>query len=356
MKATVVTVSRSATATCPSTSTDHAASATDDLLDLNLIGASPAFTDTLYLIRRIARSEATVFIQGETGTGKELAARGIHYLGARRNFPFIPVNCGALPDQLVENELFGHARGAYTDARDAATGLIADADGGTLFLDEVEALSLKAQVALLRFLQDGTFRPLGGKQLQQADVRIIAASNIDLGELVQTGAFRADFMYRLCLMTVSMPPLRERERDVVLLAEHYLSHLILRYGEEKVLDDESLETLQRYHWPGNVRELQNVLHREFFLTEGPIIRIRAESLAPSGQRISRPAVDTGPDSMLDFNSAKARAISEFERAYVIRALRMHGGNVSAAARSSGKERRAFGKLVKKYGIDKDRYR
>src|SRR5712691_11776737 len=156
----------------------------EDFGELNLVGHSPAFLDALELVKRTAGCDATVLVQGETGTGKELVARAIHYLGARRTFPFIPVNCGALPDSLVENELFGHVRGAFTDARDARRGLIAEAEGGTLFLDEIEVLSPKAQVALLRFLQDFEYRPLGGAEVRGADVRIIAASNANLGDLV----------------------------------------------------------------------------------------------------------------------------------------------------------------------------
>ena len=330
-----------------------------DPLEVNLIGVSPAFTDVIYLLRRVARSDATVLIEGETGTGKELAARAIHYLGARRDFPFIPVNCGALPDQLIENELFGHARGAYTDARDPAVGLIADAEGGTLFLDEVEALSQKAQVAMLRFLQDGSYRALGGRQLLHARVRVIAASNVDLADLVRTGAFRADFMYRLRLMAIAMPPLRARASDIPLLADHCLRNLAAQYGETKYLDAGSLAALERHPWPGNVRELESVLHREFLLSDDEQLRIREHSFDPAhalSRRLRPLAGEAGADAPPDFASAKARAIGEFERAYLIRALQRHGGNVTAAARGCGKERRAFGKMLKKYGIDKELYR
>ena len=329
-----------------------------DLIDCNLIGSSPPFTHALRLIRRVARSDATVLIQGETGTGKELAARAIHYLSRRRNFPFIPVNCGALPDQLVDNELFGHARGAYTDARETSAGLIADAEGGTLFLDEVEALSTKAQVSMLRFLHDGTFRPLGGRQLLHAKVRIIAASNIDLSELVRSGAFRADFMYRLRLLAIEMPPLRERRGDIAPVAHNYLRKLSLQYRQEKRLDAASIAALERHPWPGNVRELENVLHREFLLSDDDNVRVSDYSFDASCPHLrsdaGASADNPGTDS--DFNTAKARAIGNFERAYLIGTLQRHFGNVSAAARSCGKERRAFGKLLRKYGIDKELYR
>src|SRR5258706_4658136 len=194
----------------------------EDFGELNLVGRSPAFLEVLELTKRFSACDATVLVQGETGTGKELVARAIHYLGARRNFPFIPVNCGALPDSLVESELFGHARGAFTDARDARRGLIAEAQGGTLFLDEIEVLTPKAQVALLRFLQDLEYRPVGGAVVHDANVRIIAASNANLGTLQSDGHFRKDLLFRLNVLSVDLPPLRERQSDVVFLAEIFL--------------------------------------------------------------------------------------------------------------------------------------
>ena len=198
---------------------------------LNLIGESLEFQRTLDLLARIAACDAATLIEGETGTGKELAARAIHYLGVRRDFPFTPVNCGAIPDHLVENELFGHARGAYTDARDPHEGLIAEAEGGTLFLDEVESLSPRAQVALLRFLQDGTFRRLGSRGVERGNVRIIAASNTILARGVDEGAFRSDLLYRLTVMSLRMPPLRARGVDVQRLAnlqDFYLAKGIIQ--------------------------------------------------------------------------------------------------------------------------------
>jgi transcriptional regulator with GAF, ATPase, and Fis domain len=187
----------------------------------NLIGLSPAFRDMVGLVQRIAQTDAPVLIEGETGTGKEVAARAIHYSGSRRDRPFVPVNCGAIPENLIENELFGHVRGAYTDAREPQPGLIALANGGTLFLDEVETLCPKGQVALLRFLQDLNYRPLGSRREESADVRVIAATNIDLSELVHAKQFRMDLYYRLQILFLRMPPLRERTGDAALLAEHF---------------------------------------------------------------------------------------------------------------------------------------
>src|SRR6185436_2379407 len=195
-----------------------------------MLGRSVAFRIATAMIEKMSAFDAPVVIEGETGTGKELAARAIHYRGARAAGPFVPVNCGALPDTLVENELFGHARGAFTDARDARQGVIAQAQGGTLFLDEVEALSHKAQVALLRFLEDFEYRPLGGGEVRTADVRIIAAGNTDLGAAAKAGAFRQDLLFRLNVLPVDLPPLRVRGRDIVCLAEMFLQRFADQYG------------------------------------------------------------------------------------------------------------------------------
>jgi DNA-binding NtrC family response regulator len=325
---------------------DHAF---DSFSALNLIGESAAFRAALRTIERLAEVEATVLIQGETGTGKELAARAIHYLGPRRDGPFIPVNCGAIPDTLLENELFGHARGAFTDAGGASAGLVADAGGGALFFDEVEALSPRGQVVLLRFLQDSRYRPLGGRGLVKADVRIIAASNADLREMAGCKEFRADLLYRLAIMSVDLPPLRRREGDAVLLAQHFVRRFNAQYRLDARLSPGSLELLDRYSWPGNIRELENLLHREVVLSEGATIdlsgRLRAERPPPApGVAIDRAAFGRG------FSAAKASLIAEFERSFVRWALEQSGGNVSVAARRAGKERRSFGRLLKKYRI------
>src|SRR5215470_14387370 len=195
-----------------------------------MIGQSRAFSDALSLIEKIARYDAPVLIEGETGTGKELAARAIHYGGTRRNGPFIPVNCGAIPDALVENELFGHRRGAYTDAKLEQTGVIAHAEHGTLFLDEVDALTPKSQVILLRFLQDQQYRPLGGSEARSADVRVIAASNASLASLTERGAFRLDLLFRLKVLHITMPPLRDRHGDVAVLSAHFLGACAQRFA------------------------------------------------------------------------------------------------------------------------------
>ena len=324
-----------------------------------LIGESGVFLGMLAAITKIAGYDATVLITGETGSGKELAARAIHYQGKRSNKPFIPVNCGALPDHLIENELFGHAKGAYTDARDSQNGLIAQAEGGTLFLDEVDALSPKAQVSLLRFLQDGHYRPLGGNRMESADVRILAASNDDLPSLVKQDRFRADLHYRLNVMELVVPPLRDRGDDVALLARHFINEAACRYNMNRLeLHPDTLLWLNRQPWLGNVRELQNRIQREFLMCDGPNVLIR-DPLPDSERRKKK---DRRQDLMraqtntLNFNEAKQATLQAFERSHLIRLMRESAGNVSHAARLAGKERRALGKLLKKYCIEPEVFR
>jgi two-component system, NtrC family, response regulator GlrR len=315
-----------------------------------MVGRSQPFLASLRLIERFGRCDAPVLIEGETGTGKELAARAVHYAGARKEGPFIPVNCGAIPDSLVENELFGHKSGAYTDARRDHLGLVAHAHHGTLFLDEVDALTQKAQVTLLRFLQDRQYRPLGGGEARTADLRLITACNADLVRLAEAGAFRVDLMYRIALLHLRLPPLRERGSDVLLLAEHVLRDCAARYGVEKRLDGESREWLLRQRWPGNIRELQNLICREYLLTDEPVIRLGAPEPRPEDA-----PERTSTTPAVRFGEAKTRAVRAFERDYLLDALASAGGNVTRAAQLAGKERRAFGKLLKKYGIERGQH-
>lgn len=309
-----------------------------------LLGTSPAFLATLSQLRRIATSQAPLLIEGETGSGKELVARAVHYRGARRAGPFVPVNCGALPDQLIEAELFGHERGAFTDAKIARRGLVAQANQGTLFLDEVDALSSKAQVTLLRFLQDQHFRPLGSAHELHTDVRVIAATNQPLNTLAQDGRFRCDLLYRLKILHLLLPPLRARTGDAELLALQFVGTLCEKYQlPRKQFDAATLAWVRGYTWPGNVRELENWVHRELLMAEGPTICAAPQPFlnedAAAGKALS------------SFQEAKAEVLRAFERDYALKAMRQSGGNVTQAARLAGKDRRAFGKLVKKYGID-----
>jgi DNA-binding NtrC family response regulator len=313
-----------------------------------LVGSSPEVRSVVQQIDRVSRSDAPVLIQGETGSGKELAARAIRIRSERRDGPFVPVNCGSIPDGLIETELFGNAAGAFTDARQARDGMVAHAHRGTLFLDEIDALTPKAQVALLRFLQDFRYRPVGIAREVFADVRIIAATNQRLQTLVAEGRFRSDLLFRLNILELTIPPLRSRQTDIDLLAQHFLSVFCRKYALPiKTLHPDTLLWLRRQPWPGNVRELENWVHRQVLLGDDREIRLDEHESSGSGE--PTPAFD---DPTLDFRAAKARAIAEFERTYITRILGAARGNVTAAARLAGKERRAFGKLLAKYGIDR----
>jgi len=324
-------------------------------LKLNLIGESEALQNVVSNIVKYARCDAPVLITGETGTGKELIARAIHYLDANDDKPFVAVNCGTLPDNLVENELFGHVRGAYTDAREAHCGLVEQAEGGTLFLDEIEAMSPKGQIALLRFLPTYEYRPLGSQQrIKQAKLRLITASNESLEQLIVAGSFRKDLFYRLNILPLSLPPLRERKGDVAILAEYFIDKYRRTYQQhDKYLDPQTLEWMERYDWPGNVRELENLLLREFLLAESDRISISCLQ----GIQIERRknGIDRRHRQLYQrhFQNAKAEVVRQFEYSYLQQVLRIAGGNISAAARQAGKERRTFTKLLHKHGFGKD---
>jgi two-component system, NtrC family, response regulator GlrR len=321
-----------------------------------LIGAGPLFTEALRLIACMADNDAMALIQGETGTGKEMAARAVHYSSRRRAGPFIPVNCAALPDSLVENELFGHSRGAFTDARDSQRGLIADAQGGTLFLDEVECLSARGQGVLIRFLQDRVYRPLGARAPLCADVRVITASNRDLADMVRDGVFRQDLYDRISVIAVTLPPLRLRGDDVLKLARYFMHCFASEYGRsELVLDTALAEALVAYDWPGNVRELENLVHR-MILTGDPRKSLADFVPRVQGSRTSPPS-EALPAHLLDlgFQRAKSKIVADFERAYLTWALKESKGNVSSAAHRACKERGSFKKLLRKYGIERSRF-
>jgi DNA-binding NtrC family response regulator len=294
-----------------------------------------------------------VLIEGETGTGKELAARRIHYKGARQKKPFVPINCGAIPDSLIENELFGHRRGAYTDARADVPGLLKLADGGTLLLDEVDMLPQKGQVTLLRFLQNQTFRKLGGQHDERVDVRIIAASNRSLERLAAQNEFRSDLLFRIKLMFVELPALRDRSGDARLLADHFLKECAVRYGvPARRLDAATLDWLDRYQWPGNVRELENLIHRSFLLSDRAEIAIDRPVAAAARAGDQHIQIE----DCANYRAAKARAIASFDVGYLRTLLAQNAGNIARAARAAGKERRALGKLLKRYGIDAMQFR
>jgi DNA-binding NtrC family response regulator len=310
-----------------------------------MIGQSTAFRALLPLIEKCAAYDAPVLIEGETGTGKELAAREIHYRSARRDRPFVPVNCGSIPDTLLESELFGHRRGAFTDARHDQLGLVALAHSGTLFLDEVDALTPKAQVTLLRFLQDQRYRPLGARREERADARIIAASNRPLDALVDAGTFRIDLLYRLKLMQLVLPPLRDRRGDIPILSQHFLEIGSARFGRPvQFLAAETIDWFERYAWPGNIRELEHTVYHGLLLCEGSVILL-APPPSLAAQTLDAGAAPT-------YRHAKELAIADFEHAYLVRLIDQANGNVSVAARLAGTERRHFGRLLKKHRLSK----
>jgi DNA-binding NtrC family response regulator len=312
------------------------------------VGTSEAIRALMHRIERIAQSDAPVLIQGETGSGKELAARAIWARSARHQSPFVPVNCGAIPDGLIETELFGHSAGAFTDARHARDGVIAQAEHGALFLDEINTFSAKAQVTLLRFLQDLRYRPVGRSVERTADVRVIAASNQPLQAMVDAGLFRRDLLYRLNILELTIPPLRSRQDDIELLVDHFLDLFCRKYElPPKRLHPEASNWLRQHQWPGNVRELENWIHREVLLAEGDEIRVAGQAMANDAE-----SHDLTPS---DYQAARARALAEFESTYLTRVLAAARGNVTIAARMAGKERRWFGKLLKKRGIDRFRF-
>ena len=316
------------------------------------IGASESVRSVMRQVEKMARSDAPVLIQGETGSGKELVARAIWSRSTRNARPFVPVNCGAIPDGLIETELFGHGAGAFTDAKQARDGVIAQAQHGTLFLDEINTFSPKAQVTLLRFLQDFRFKPVGTAADRPSDVRVIAASNQPLQDMVEAGRFRRDLLYRLNILELTIPPLRNRQDDIEPLVDHFLNLFCGKYGlAPKRLHPETSEWLRKHQWPGNVRELENWIHREVLLAEGD--EIRAAGL-PTPFSDSRSAGLVGLPT--DFRAAKARALAEFESAYLAHVLTAARGNVTVAARMAGKERRSFGKLLRKHGLDRFRFR
>lgn len=320
---------------------------------LGLVGCSAPFRLAFAMARRFGGCLAPVLIHGQTGNGKELFARAIHYLSARHAGPFIPVNCGAIPDTLLESELFGHVRGAFTDARGERAGMVALAAGGTLFLDEIDSLSCRAQVALLRFLQDHEYRRLGGSALEHADVRVLSATNADLEDAVRRGLLRSDLLFRLDVLRLDLPPLCQRREDIVLLARHFLSRFAGLYGgAAPELDADAQGWLAAQSWPGNVRQLENLMHRAYVLVGGGCIGRR--DLAPGDAD-----GDTATDGAFfegGLKQARRQWMQEFEKAYLRRLLAATRGNVTEASERAGMERRAMGRLLVRRGIDKAQFR
>lgn len=321
------------------------------LANHNLIGASSCFKEAIDHLLLFAKTDVTILIEGETGTGKELAARAAHEFSERQGKPFIPVNCGALPGELAESELFGCERGAYTDAKQARRGLVMEANNGTLFLDEVEAMPLRVQIALLRFLQDHSFRPVGSTCTLYSNVRIIAATNISLEELAKNTVFRSDLIFRLKVLSVQLPPLRERGDDVLILAKAFLHRFSKQYSiPEPSISVKTESWFKRYNWPGNVRELENTLLQGLFLCKGGVLDI------PSPDNCIAKVEDTPISLDLNFSDAKAAVIANFEHRYLTNVLHQVEGNVTQAARISGTERSAFRKLLRRNNLDPEIFR
>ncbi|MEO7319575.1 MAG: sigma-54 dependent transcriptional regulator, partial [Chthoniobacteraceae bacterium] len=307
-----------------------------------LMGRSPRFVSEVRKIPLIARCDSGVLVQGETGTGKELFARAIHEQSRRAGKMFVPVNCGAIPVELAESELFGYERGAFTGAHAAHPGVIQQAEGGTLFLDEISALPLLVQAKLLRFLQEKEYRPLGSSAVRAADVRVVAAGNVQLEQCVRDGTFRRDLFYRLNVIPVLLPPLRQRVDDIPLLAGFFLGKFTRDLGRPAMgFSPGAFEKLVRYEWPGNVRELEHVIERAVVFSNEPTLRACDIALPDEAE-------ETPEQS---FRAAKARVVAQFERNYLSSLLAAHEGNITRAAHAAGKNRRALWELIRKHHIE-----
>lgn len=320
------------------------------LLQLNaktadaIIGKSTLIRELVEMADRIAPTGATVLIQGESGTGKELIARRLHQMSGKANAPFVTVNCGALQETLLESELFGHEKGSFTGAVSQKMGLVQTAQGGTLFLDEVGELTPGIQAKLLRFLQEGEFYRVGGKDPIRVDVRIVSATNRDLDTEVKAGRFREDLFYRLNTISLVAPPLRGRREDIPELVEHFLNHP--RHGSHagelhRTVDPKAMDILQRYNWPGNIRELQNTMERIRILSEGPIIREKdiPESVAKPGL----PRADVG-------SWTAGTPLEDVERDHILRTLSHFEGNKSRAAKNLKITIKTLYNKLHRYGV------
>jgi two-component system response regulator AtoC len=308
-----------------------------------LVGNSEEMLAVKHLVERVAPTPATVLLQGESGTGKELVAQAIHSLSLRVERPYIRVNCAALTETLLESELFGHEKGAFTGAHARKTGRFELADSGTLFLDEIGELSVSVQAKLLRVLQEMTFERVGGEKTIKVDVRIIAATNRDLHKEVQEGRFREDLYYRLNVFPISIPPLREHRTDIPLLIEHFLDKL-RTYGGCKTLAPEVLSQLMTYTWPGNVRELENVVERMVIISQGAVILMDSLPLFDTTSKLEKPpgTFELPPEGV---------SLEEIEKSFLQQAMEQTGGNQSQAAKRLGLSRHAFLYRIEKYGID-----
>ena len=318
----------------------------------NIIAHSPRMREIIRQVQQAAQTDATIAVYGESGTGKELIAEIIHLRSKRSTGPFVPVNCGALPEGLLENELFGHMRGAYTDARESRMGLFAQAEKGTIFLDEIGNTSPALQVKLLRVLQERELRPLGGDRTIKVDVRVIVASNKDLQKAVERGEFRDDLFYRVHVIPIYLPPLRERREDIPLLADHFLKHFNKSVGKEiKGFTPSAIQRMMLYHWPGNIRELKNTLERAVVLSMHDVIDV--PDLIPLASMQEAAATATAAPSLsVTYEDAK----QDFEKSYLEHLLRQTQGNVTNAAKTADRYRGDLYRLMKKYGLKSEDFK
>jgi DNA-binding NtrC family response regulator len=312
----------------------------------SVVAVSKSMQEVFRVVERVANSSATILISGESGTGKELVARALHTQSGRSTGPFVAINCGAIPSELLESELFGYEKGAFTGAHTSKKGLVEQADGGTLFLDEISELLPRLQVKLLRVLQERELQRVGGDGVIKVDVRVIAATNADLTERIRSGDFRSDLFYRLNVVSVRIPPLRERVDDVLPLAHHFLRK---HDGSERIsgFDSVAAQVLRRYQWPGNVRELENAIERATLLAKG-------EEITPADLPPELNGDAEGERPALIGKSLSA-AREDFERYFILECLRRHHGNVSRAAREAGLHRQNFYQKLHKYGIQRKDY-
>lgn len=315
-----------------------------------ILGRSNLVKELHEKIGRISLCDVIVLISGESGTGKELAARAIHYLSSRANKPFIPVNCGAIPESLFENELFGHAKGAFTDAGFHQTGLVKEAEGGTLFLDEIGSTNPLVQAKLLRLLEDKEYKLLGDPKPRKADIRIITATNRNLKSLVVQGKFREDLFYRLNIVSLHIPPLRERKEDIPILVEHFINKYSKEYGKPVInVTDDAMKIFVSFSWPGNIRELENKIQNMIVMSATSAISAEAIRLPKMEQQSEEYKLEY-------FKSAKQKVVTSFENNYLIRLLTEYRGDVVSAARRAGKSRTALWNLLKKYNLSPKKFR
>ncbi len=318
------------------------------------LGESPAMREVYSVIDRVAASSVDVLVTGETGTGKELVARALHARSRRAGGPFVPVDCGAIPESLMESELFGHERGAFTGADARRMGLVEFADGGTLFLDEVGELPLPLQAKLLRVLQERRVRRVGARQENAVDVRVVAATSRNVDEMLAAGGFRRDLFYRINVVRIDLPPLRDRGDDVCLLAEHFANKAARDMGRPAGgLSPDVYQVLKAYGWPGNVRELQNVVRRALAMTRTPMAGIDdlPDELVVAAGRAAPPAVGDG-----GFFARRADHMARFERQYLADLLTRHRGDVTAAAREAALPRGTLYRLMKGHALDAGTFR